>query len=56
MNTKMNAIQVNNALDSLFELCSTKNDQQINLIVNILKQKGIILSRIGDIPNSIIQF
>ena len=56
MSSRLNHFEANTALDSLFELCSTRNDQQINLIVNILKQKGINLSRAGDIPNSIVQF
>lgn len=56
MSSHLNHFEDNTSLDSLFELCLTRNDQQINLIVKTLKLKGINLSRAGDIPNSIVQF
>ena len=50
LESKLSPLEANTALDSLSELCSAENDLQINLISNILKQKAINYSRIGDIP------
>lgn len=45
--------EASKAIDSLLELTSTENDYQINLLANLLKQKAIINSRVGDLPKAI---
>lgn len=34
-------------------MCTTENDAQLNVIANILKQRGINYVRIGDLPSAI---
>ena len=56
INARLTLPEANSALDGLSELCSTGNEEEINLIVNILKQKGINFSRMGDLPSAISHF
>ena len=50
---KITVPQSNAVLSSLLNLCTTETDAQLNIIANILKQRGINNVRIGDLPSAI---
>lgn len=54
--TKMNPFESNKALNSLVDICPAQNDSELNVLVNILKQKAINYTRLNDIPSAIQEF
>jgi tetratricopeptide (TPR) repeat protein len=56
MKSKLTPTQSNSALESLLELCGTDSDQELNLIVNVLKQRAINHTRTGNLADSVGDF
>jgi tetratricopeptide (TPR) repeat protein len=48
--------QTNSTLDELFELCGSDSDRDLNLLANILKQKGLNHTRTQNLPAAIDSF
>jgi tetratricopeptide (TPR) repeat protein len=56
LDSRMPIKQTNSTLDELFELCESDTDRDLNLLANILKQKGINNTRTQNIPAAIQEF
>jgi anthranilate phosphoribosyltransferase len=56
ISSKVTPAQSNGALEHLLELCRTESDEELNLVVNVMKQKAINYTRLENLLEAASQF
>ena len=56
MASHVGPLQANSTLEKLADMCPTEKDEDLSLLVNILKQRGINFSRTGQLAKAVEQF
>ena len=55
MSSSVSPLQANETLEKLADICPTTHDQDLSLLANILKQRGINYSRTGQLEKAVEQ-